>query len=212
MDFKIRSELVKRHPTTGDVIEVKPAIHAEFGRWSGEQAVYNPESGKTEMHADLIGHFFDTDTWAESRNPLGDKAVAKVVAEEKAMVERVLLGKCETVPGMIRLVEMKTIAAPRPWATYDTQEPENIAAAAEMLDLVPEALAYERENAKRPLVVEALEAALAALPKEAKVRAEPRVGFEEGALDAPEPSGVVLGGAPARTEGGLTAGRSGFTS
>lgn len=207
MRFKIRSELVDRHKVTGDVIATHPAIVAEFGQWGAEQGVFNPVTGSSEMHAELIGHFFDTDEWAASRNPLGDPKLAKTIADEKAMMERVLLGKCESVPQFISLVERVVQAAPLPWPNYNRLEADQIAPAAVTFEAVPEALLYERENAKRPLVLDALEASLKDAGKPLPVK-EPV--YAEGALDMPEASGVVLAGAPARTDGGITAGRSGM--
>lgn len=212
MRFKIRSEVRKYHNLTGEelVDQRKPAIVAEFGQWGAEQAVWDPVSGKSEMHAEMVGHFFDTEEWAASRNPLGDPAVAKTVQQEREMIERVLLAKCETVPGMIQLIERVVAPAPLPWPNFNRLEADQIGPAAVTFEAVPEALLYERENAKRPLVLDALEAALADAPKAVKARAEKQAAYADGAMDVPESSGVVLAGAPARTDGGITAGRSGM--
>jgi hypothetical protein len=93
------------------------------------------------------------------------------------------------------------VPAPKPWASYDGQQAADVVAAASLLALVPEALAYERENGQRPDVLGPLEEALTADDAD---RAEPPTAYEAGAFDVPgQKSGVAVGKPQGRTDFGM---------
>lgn len=55
-----------------------------------------------------------------------------------------------------RFIIVDAPSAPKPWPTYDEDEPDDIVAIAQRLDLVDATVAYERENGKREDVLEPL--------------------------------------------------------
>ncbi len=204
MVFKIRSAIPTRN-AMGEVVATRAAIRAEFGTAGAEQAIHNPLTGGTESAAEIIGHFFDSDLWYEQR--LGDNINnADEVArcqEEKDYLELVLQRKCREVPQFISQIERVRVPAGKPWASYDGQEPQAVVDAAQLLDLVPEAVAYERENQRRPDVLGPLEEALEVLPDDVKNRAQPPSEFEPGSFDLPGKTGVQVGKPQGRTEYGM---------
>jgi len=147
----VRSELLTRHPVTGDVISTRPAISAKFGRLGDEQAVFNPLTGEMVMVADIQSGVYDTEV-AQAQEGWTD--------EEREMVERKLDEIADRIPAYVQKLVPVHVAAPAPWQTYDQTAPEKVAALAAELGLVPEALRYERENANREPIVTALEAAM----------------------------------------------------
>ena len=133
MVFKVRSA-IPRFNAMGEIIATRPSIRAEFGQFGAEQAVHNPLTGSTEMFAEVVGHFFDTDLWYEQR--LGDTvdpAEVERCTEEKAYLEAVLFRKCRDVPEFIERIEKARVPAPKPWASYDGQQAADVVAAAACL-------------------------------------------------------------------------------
>lgn len=184
----VRSELHTRHPVTGDIISTKPAIAAEFGRLGDEQPVFNPLTGEMVMVADIQTGVYDTEV-AQAKEGWTD--------EEREMVERKLDEIAETIPAYVRKLVPVHVAAEPPWQTYTQTPPDRVLALAAELNLVPEALRYERENADREAVVDALEAAMA--PEDAG-RAKP---LEK--IDVPKDmkAAVRVGKAPRSTPSGI---------
>lgn len=74
--------------------------------------------------------------------------------EEREIVEQKLLTSEHLGSDHI---ELKPEPAALPWPTYNTDDAETIAIIAKTIGLVDQALRYERENANRPEVIEALE-------------------------------------------------------
>lgn len=147
----VRHELTKRHPVTGDVIEITPAIRAEFGQHLGEFTYMDPLTGAEERGAEIRGHYFDSAA-AQAANNWTD--------EEREMVERRLDHLCESNPDFVQ--HHSEPAAAVPWPTYDAMTNYlEIASFAEKAGLLSEALVYERQNKNRDGVVKALEAKLA---------------------------------------------------
>lgn len=126
----------------GTVIDVIPALWAEFGTF-GEEYAYETVDGGTDYAADIRGGFFDLDAQAEQKG-WGD--------EEKEIVAR----------HMIRLVEQRKASfslyskppIPKPWPTIDTTHAKQVPGLAEQLGLSVEALAWVEEN--KPTWTEAI--------------------------------------------------------
>lgn len=148
---KVRGELLTRHPVTGDVIERKPTIAANFGELGDEQPVYNPLTQEVTMIADIRTGVFDTAV-AQAREGWTD--------EEREMVERKLDEVADRIPSYVQRLEPHHVPAPAPWQTYATTAEAKVVPLAQELDLVPETLRFERENRNRAKVVSALEAAM----------------------------------------------------
>lgn len=111
-------------------------------------------------------------------------------------MEFVLQREARSKPGQLSLVQKVTQPAPRPWLTYDVQTPEEVIDSAQLLGLVPEAVAYERNGLQRPLILAALEPLLdGPLP-------DADEAYEEDALKVPV-GAVRLGEAQERTEHGM---------
>jgi len=209
MVFNVRPAL-DTYNARGEVIATRPPIRAEFGIFGPEQPVHNPLTGSTEMFAEVVGHFFDSDLWYEQRlgDQINDAAEVERCQEEKEYLELVLTRKCREVPQFITEVRRVAVAAPRPWASYNTMEPAEIVDAAQLLALVPEAVAYERENAQRPDVLGPLEEKLADLPASEAGRAKPAEEFPEGSFDVERTDGVAIGKPQGRTDYGMVTERA----
>lgn len=157
LNVKVRSALEQRHPVTGDVISVRPAVRAEFGFPTGEGRILNPLTGQYEMLEGFQGGFFDLDAMAEHLEWDDDI---------KAMVARRLDQLCIQMPGSIQSVDYVTAPAEIPWPTYESEtDPDRLVELAAALGLATKALAYERENMERAAVIQALEAHLAESPE-----------------------------------------------
>jgi hypothetical protein len=157
LNVKVRSALETRHPVTGDVIATRPAVRAEFGFATGEQRVQNPYTGEFESLEGYQGGFFNLDAVAEQSG--WDEEI-------KAMVARRLDELCVQMPQSIQSVDFVTAPAETPWPTYDAEtDPKKLVALAVSLGLAGKALAYERENAERADVIQALEKQLAETPE-----------------------------------------------
>jgi hypothetical protein len=199
LEVKCRSAIVKRHPVMGDIIETRPAVRAEFGRFGAEQPVHNPLTGETDMFAEVVGHFYETDEWLERRLqdvPPEDEETIKWMKEEHELMNRVLLRKCRELPGMIQLVVPHQVPFPKPWLTYDEQTPEAIVDNAQLLEMVAQTVAYERTTLARPAILDILEAVL-----EEAGETVPDAAWEFAPEDLEMPSGregVVLGQAQQR--------------
>lgn len=204
MRFNIWPTRDQRHPVTGEIIETVPGYVAEFGQIGPEVTFENPETGRLETTADIQGHFYDSELATKANGePLTD--------DERDTVESLLLSKCRSVPMYVSLVQKVAVKAVAPWASYDTMSPEDVVDAAQLLSLVPEAVAYERENAQRPAVLETLEEVLSGLAEAEIARSEPALAFPDGALDLPRRVGGVveggeIGSPQARTDGGIMLG------
>jgi hypothetical protein len=213
--FKIRSAMVTERSAMGEPLATRSAVRAEFGQFGPEQAVLNPITGQMEQFAEIIGHFFDTDEWYEQRlasMPMpDDPAEIAKCQEEKAFMERILLQKCQSVPSMISQVEKVTVPAPIPWASYGSQTPEQIVDAAQLLELVPEAVQYEKEHDRRPAVLDVLEPLLAGLSADRVSAAVPGEAYPEGAFDVAPSQGVTVGAPQPRTDGGIMSGGPNIT-
>ena len=196
---KVRSAL-PRYNARGEVISERRALRAEFGRWVGdEQMVANPLDPQHPIpSAELVGHFFDTDAWyQEAVEGVTNPDELELLAEEKEYMEFVLQREARNKPGQLQLVQKVAVAAPRPWLTYDAQTAEEVVDAAQLLGMVREAVAYERNGLQRPDVLSVLEPLLdGPLP-------EAEEGYEEGALDVPVAAGVSIGKAQERTQHGM---------
>ena len=171
---KVTEGIPERHPVTADIIgwKVQP-LAANFGRLGDEQAVFNPLTGEMVMVADITTGVYDTEV-AQATNHWTD--------DERMMVERKLDEVAEKIPAYVRKLTPVHVAAPPPWQTFDSTAPTRVTAIATELDLIPEALRYERENLDRDTVVAELEKAMS--PEDAS-RAKP---LERIDVEVPKPS------------------------
>lgn len=211
MTFNIRPSIPTRN-AMGEIISERPAIRAEFGQFGAEQPVVNPLTGQTDMHAEIIGHFFDTDLWYEQRlesRPVQDEAEVERCQEEKEYLELVLQRKCREVPSLIQQVERVAVPASVPWANYDAQTAEQVVDAAQLLELVPEAVRYERENQRRPDVLSVLEPILEGLSPDRAAKAKPDEAYPDDAFHVEKGAGVTVGAPQPRTAGGIMQGGMG---
>jgi hypothetical protein len=200
MRFNVWPQRYQRHPVTGEIIDTIPGYAVEFGRLGPEVTIRNPETGELETFADITGHFYDSDLAAQEHN---------FTPEQKDTVEQLLLMKCRTVPMYIQLVEKVRVPFPKPWHNYDEMSPEQVVDAAQLLELVPETVAYEQENGQRASILEVLEPILGDLAR----KIEPQFEYAEGALDVPtkvggipQGGGAVLSAPQGRTDGGIMLG------
>lgn len=141
-DVLVLKEQIKRHPVTGDVIEVVPAVRATFGSPSAEYTYIDPDTGRTERGADITGGTFDTIVYQQETG---------CSDEVREAIERRLIRQSTMWPESCQLVSKP--AAPKPWPKYDETHHNQVATLAETLGLVGEALAYEVENKNRETVV-----------------------------------------------------------
>jgi hypothetical protein len=178
LNAKVRSALIRRHPVTGDIIETVPAVRAEFGFPTGVASTVDPATGVRETLEGYQGGFFDLDSVAEERGWDDDV---------KAMVERRLDELCQQMPNVIQSVDYVTAPAQVPWPTYDAEDDgQKVFDLAVALGLATRALEYERENRRRPSLIQALEAHLALSP-EPEPAPEPVL-----AVDAPQAEEPLL--------------------
>lgn len=195
---KVRGELLTRHPVTGDVIERKPTIAANFGTLGPEQTIMNPETGSMIVVADIQGGFFDS-VAAQQREGWTD--------EEREMVERKLREIQKTRPDYVEEIVPVHVPAPLPWQTYNELSVAEIVEFAPKLRLVPEALRYERENRARAEVINQLEVELEVA---GLANPEPIEEIPADQLKAMEPSGVTLQSPPRSTDSGIPLDTPGF--
>ena len=132
----------------GTKIDEIPEMLAEFAVHGGEYQYTNPD-GNLDVAANINGHFFDLDLTADEKD---------WTQEEKELAGKRLLWACEKFPGDIWLHSAPKVSLP--WAKYDETPYAKIAATAELVGAVSEALAYEQQNKQRPSVIKELEAAL----------------------------------------------------
>ena len=151
----IRSQSIQYHPATGVEIGRVPRLTANFGMHGGEYMVEDPLTGQPERHAQIYGHFFDTE---EAKERLG------WTDEEHESVVYTLDRLCKSQPFLIAKVEHEATQLPlapsKPWPNYDEMHWRSIASTAESIGMVEGAIVYEKENRKREAVIEALEAKL----------------------------------------------------
>jgi hypothetical protein len=173
-----RNQIVKRHPVTGDPIETVPELVANFGKMGDVYTYDDPLTGEQRQGARMFGGFFDTDV----------EAVEQEWDEDtKGLVERTLMRFAQTQQDRIQYVPREKVPAGLPWPTYDVQEPEQVIEYARALGLVSEAVAYEKENLARPLILDALED-VAEAPQPAKKTA--KAGPEPETVEEPEAARV----------------------
>lgn len=144
----VRPEIPFYHPVTGVETNKVKALTAKFGLHGSEFPSTNPLTGELEMHASIIGHYYDTEEAAEREG---------WTEEERASVEATLDRLCREQPYLIGKVDMTLPPAPAPWPTYDTTSPAQVAKLATSLGLVAETIAYERENENRDKIIAELE-------------------------------------------------------
>lgn len=181
-------EPIRWNATGSVVLEYQKRLAAEFGQLGDEQLVYNPLTGESMMIADIITGVYDTEV-AQAKEGWTD--------EEREMVERKLDEIAEVNPGYVRKLVPVRVASPSPWQTFDQTPEEKIVPLAQELDLVPEALRYERENRARAAVVAALEAAMD--PEDAS-RAKP---LEEIKVPKPGKPNLRIKEPPKMTDSGI---------
>lgn len=174
LTVNVSKERLIRHPVTGDVIEKVPAVRAQFGNLGPEFEFINPETNEVTRGAHITGHFFDTEEEAIKNG---------WDADVKAMVERRLLALCQQQPEIIKQIVQEKPKAKLPWATYDGMDAAQVVSTAQATGLVDETLAYERENAKRPAVLDALTGP--------SVEDEPEADLEPAAVKAKKPEPAV---------------------
>jgi hypothetical protein len=148
----------------GTKIDEIPELTADFAVHGGEFS-YTAPDGSQDTAANINGHFFDLDLTAEQKDWSED---------ERALAGKRLLWACDKFPGDIWL--HSAAALPLPWATYDETPYGKIAATAEIIGAVAEALNYESQNKQRPSVIKDLEAAL--------VKSVPEVEVDDSLLTA----------------------------
>ena len=151
----IRPKIEIPHPTMPVILETIPEMVAEFG-------IHLPEveveiEGSTERYGQIVGNFYDLDADAEEKGWTED---------EYQIAQKRLDALCETWPEAIWKLEPAVPEAP--WATYDQTDEKKVAILAGELNLVGEALAYERATLNRKKVVVDLEglAEMAAVEEE----------------------------------------------
>jgi len=140
----IRPKIEIPHPTMPVILNTIPEMVAEFGLHLPEVEV--EIEGSTERYGQIIGNFYDLDADAEEKG-WND--------EEYQIAKARLDALCETWPEAIWKLEPAVPEAP--WATYDDMDAAKIAILAGELNLVGQALAYEKVTKARKTVVAALE-------------------------------------------------------
>jgi hypothetical protein len=148
----IHPGIPERHPVSADIIgwKIKP-LAAGFGKLGDEQLVYNPLTQTMETVADIQTGVYDTEVAAANEGWTN---------EEREIVENSLTAAAEKTPLFLRKLNPVHVPAEAPWQTYDQTETAKVVELSVTLNLVPEALRYERENAKRESVLAGLEAKL----------------------------------------------------
>lgn len=119
------------------------------------------EFAQRMQFADVRGGAFDLDAAAQRY---------EWTEEEREFVARRMLRLCAR-PEFTDFRLWEPVAPGPPWPTYDDAHHFRVAALAEELGLVPEALAYERATKNRSSVVEGLEAKLGEQAVEAELTA-----------------------------------------
>jgi hypothetical protein len=141
----IHPGIPERHPVSADIIgwKIKP-LAAGFGKLGDEQLVYNPLTQTMETVADIQTGVYDTEVAQQ---------VEGWTDEEREIVEKSLSDAADRTPLFLRRLEPVHVPAEAPWQSYDQTETAKVVELAVTLDLVPEALRYERENKNREKVV-----------------------------------------------------------
>jgi hypothetical protein len=188
---KIRAPWSHYHPVTGVELENHPGIYAEFGVLGAEETIVNPETGEVTTSADIRGGFFDSDEAAERLNWDDDL---------KTSAETVLRRHFQQVPEHGEEIVPVHVPAQIPWPTYDEFDPETVVRLAPELKLVPETIAYEREQLNRVDVLAPLLALLEQMDAEAQKRARPRQSID---VSPAKRSGMKVGSAPQTTRSGI---------
>jgi hypothetical protein len=159
----VRSPVTIYHPSTGVAIDSISALTANFGSHGGTFNMVDPFTGNQAEYPIIHGHFFDSEEAAER---------LEWTPEELESVEKTLDRLAKEQPYLLAKVDMNRPAAALPWPTYENTDWRKIPDFAEQLGLVPEALAYERENKNRDTVVEKLEEKLTTAPLPVEQEAE----------------------------------------
>lgn len=144
----VRSEAIIYHPSTGVEVNRIPELVANFGRHLGEYDAPDFITGGTHHGAQIVGHFFDSEA-AQAEKGWTD--------EERESVERMILKISSEQPYLVAPVTQEVVHAPKPWPTYDEQTSVQIQQFAAATGLIPEALAYEKENKGRSTLIAELE-------------------------------------------------------
>lgn len=159
LQILVRPQLRKAIETpVGPVVEEIPAISVEFGTHGEEYRYVDPVTGNEDVAGDIRGHYLDLDAEAERQG---------WSEEEKELVKNSLLKICQQWPEAIRVYEPPKPEPP--WRTYDEAPPERVAALAEELGLVHEAIAYEQATKARARVLKDLDKAAERLAVERAV-------------------------------------------
>lgn len=181
LSVKIRSEVTRRHPSTGDVIGVTAGVWANFGEPTGLARVNNPLTGQTEMVETFRGGYFNLDAVADDQGWDDDlRERAKYVLDKL----------CVDQPDKCQRVDYIVPPAEKPWPTYDEQDAAAIVEMAAMAGLTQKAIAYERENENREDLIALLEGKQAAKPDPAPERK--KTGPELPSKAKPEPPTPVV--------------------
>lgn len=188
---KIRSPWTHYHPVTGVPLENHPGVYAEFGLLGAEETIVNPETGEITTSADIRGGFFDSDAAAQQFAWDDDM---------KLTVETVLRRELQKRPDYGEEILPVHVPAELPWPTYDQFEPEIIIRLAPELLLVPQTIAYERENLNRVDVLAPLLALLEDLSPEEQAKAKPRTSVD---LSPAKKTGIKVDTAPQTTRTGI---------
>jgi hypothetical protein len=145
----VRPEIDFYHPVTGVKTGSEKALIAEFGSVGDQFEFANwLEGGRTDTGVEIRGHYFDSEEAAQRLN---------WTDEERESVETVLLEQCQKTPTWVWHVDRAPAPPAPPWVTYDKTHHWQIPKSAAELDLIPEALAYERATKNRPGVIQGLE-------------------------------------------------------
>jgi hypothetical protein len=188
---KIRSPWSQHHPVTGVELQNHPGIYAEFGIPGAEETIVNRETGEVTTSADIRGGFFDLDEAAERLNWDDD-------LKESAL--QVLRREAQKSPYLLEEIVPVHVPAAIPWPTYDDFDPETVVRLAPELKLVPETIAYERENLNRVDVLAPLLALLEGMDEEAQKRARAKSAID---VSPAKRSGMKVGPAPQTTRSGI---------
>lgn len=136
----VRSELpIYDH---GILIRKEKELTAEFGDMSAPP-IHNDDTG--EDYFQIRGHFIDTLEQGKKKG---------WTDEERALVEKKLLVYQNPADHWLHTKP----PVGKPWPKYDEAPAASVAALADQLGLIAEALLYEKENKNRKTVIEALRA------------------------------------------------------
>jgi len=151
----VRPEIPHYNDLTGVQTGTTKALIAEFGS-VGDQFEFSNwlEGGKKDVGVEIRGHYFDSDEAAQRLGWTDD---------ERESVETVLLEQCIKTPTWVWEVNRVPAAPSPPWATYDDTHHWKIPGVAADLNLIHEALAYEKATKNREGVTQPLEEKLAEL-------------------------------------------------